>query len=171
MNVSIQGKVTATVLDEHGNIKQISENHNIITSSGDSLIADVLQDTPARQKIDNAHGYIVVGTGWTGTSIKTNVDVNTQTGVSQGLDPTYPKVKEAWGDGVQPDTDSNIIQYKATYLPGSLNAMGINEAAIVSAALPGATTNCLAYAQITPAINVAILDSLILSWEISFVGA
>lgn len=171
VNVSIQGKITAIVFDEHGNVKQVSENHNIVTTSGDSYIADMLQDVSARQKIDNAHGYIPVGTGWTGTGTKNNTWVNTQTGAAQPLDPTYPKVKESWGNSAQPATNSNIVQYKVTYLPGSLNVTGVNEAAITSDSLSGPDASCLAYAQITPEINVAILDSLILSWEISFVGA
>ena len=178
----IRGKVTVTAFTSDGNIKREEPsiirkllsipgrkmryvNHNIVTDQGDAYLADLMSQTPARQKIDNTHGYIPVGTGWTGVTPKANTWVNTQTGSSKAFSATYPKLKGAWGA-----TDDNVTLFQAIYVPGDLNATGINEAAITSNSSVGGSNSTLAYAQITPSVNVTTSDTLQIDWELTVIG-
>ena len=174
--MGIKGKVTARVLDASGNVKRhspnwyqrllglpgnemISVNHNLVTDEGDALIADLAQQTPERTKVDNTNGKIGVGTGWISTTKSTDILV-AQEGIDEAMDPTYPITKGDWAAG-----DDGVIVYMATFEAGDLNASGIDEA------LLGNGTDTLAYAQITPAVNVTTLDTLEITWEITFLGA
>jgi hypothetical protein len=164
--ISFRSRVTATVYNKRGKIIAQSINHNIVTDQGDAYLADLMSNSPVRTKITAAAGYIPVGTGYTGVSNKTQTFVKTQTGASEALDATYPLLKGSWGA-----TDDNVIIYKATYEAGDLNANGINEAAITSHASAGASCSCLAYAEITPSVNVTINDTLEVQWEIELLGS
>lgn len=143
---------------------QMSINHNIVTDEGDAMIADLMADTPARVKVNNANGFIHVGTGWTGTTPKTNTGVNTPTGTPEAMDATYPKVKGTFGLA-----NDNVTQYQATFEAGDLNASGINEAAILNNVTP-ASADCLAYGQLVPSANVGLSDTLRVEWEITYLG-
>lgn len=176
----VKGKLTVTVFGPDGMVKRhprnfiqkmlglpgcrmISVNHNIVTDEGDALIADLMATTPARTKLDNSNGFIAVGTGWTGTTPKANTDVNTPVGSREPMDATYPKVKGAFGAA-----NDNVVQYRATFEAGDLNNNGIDEAALMSGSSGG---DCLAYAQITPEVNVTTADTLQVDWEITFLGS
>jgi len=178
--IRVRGKVTVRVLDGNGNVKRkkpswfarlfglpgrlmVFSHHNIVTQQGDALIADALLDAPTRTKVSGASGYISVGTGWTGNSTKANTHCNTATGAMQALDAGYPALKAAWGNN-----GDTTITYRATFPSGSLNANGINEAALLNGST--ITANCFAYAQITPATNVTASDTLQVLWEITFLG-
>ena len=178
----IKGRMSWTVYDAGGDIKRhkpgrIREilglpgrlmqgvNHNIVTNQGDALIADIMSETPARTKVDNSNGYIAVGTGWTGTTPKTNEAVNTPTGSPKGMEATYPKQKGAFGA-----TDDNVTQYRSLFGAGDLTATGIDEAGLGNNATEASGDN-LAYAQISPSVDVAVTDTLQVDWELTFLGA
>jgi hypothetical protein len=127
------------------------------------MIADSLLASPTKTKVTSSTGYIQVGTGWTGNSTKTNSRCNTPTGSMRTLDSGYPALKAAWGS-----TGDTTITYRATFAAGSLNANGINEACLLNGNSDSA--NCLAYAQITPAVNVTSSDTLQILWEITILG-
>jgi hypothetical protein len=143
----------------------ISEVHNIVTDEGDALVADIMSNTPARTKVDNSNGYIQVGTGWTGTSPKTNQVLNAATGSPKGMEATYPKQKGAFGAA-----NDNVTQYRVIFTAGLLNASGINEAIIFNNVTP-ASADSLAYGQITPSVNVTTVDTLQIDWELTYLGA
>src|SRR3990172_6488793 len=181
-NSKIRGKVTATVFGPDGEIKRrpqnwfqklfglvgspmISVNHNIVTDEGDAMIADIMSETPARVKVDGTNGYIQVGTGWTGTTPKANTVLNTPTGSTELMDSTYPKQKGAFGAA-----NDNVTQYRVTFEAGDLNAPGIDEAALFNNATP-ASADLLAYAEITPTVDVTTSDTLQVDWEITYLGA
>ena len=178
--IKIKGKVTVQVLDSDGKVKRKKPNwlqrflglqgslmvfvhHNIVTREGDALIADALLAAPTRTKITSSTGYIQVGTGWTGNSAKTNTRCNTASGSMRILDAGYPLLKATWGN-----SGDTTVTYRATFSAGLLNANGINEACLLN----GNTTsaNCLAYAQITPSVNVTSSDTLQILWEITILG-
>ena len=178
--IRIKGRVTVQVFDQNGKIKRkdvgfikrllkipgefiINEFHNIVTREGDALIADALLASPARAKVTSSSGYIQAGTGWTGNSTKTNTRCNTPTGSMQSLDSGYPTLKAAWGN-----TGDTTIVYRATFATGTLNVNGINEACLLNGSGSGA--DCLAYAQITPSVNVTSSDTLQVLWEITILG-
>jgi hypothetical protein len=178
----IKGKLTVTVFGPDGRIKRrepnwfqrllglkgslmMMVNHNIVTDEGDALIADLMSQSPARPKVDNTNGYIDVGTGWTGTGVKAQTVLNTPTGSPEVMDATYPKLKGSFGAA-----NDNVTQYRATYEAGDLNATGINEAGLLNNGTRG-SADMLAYAQITPSVNVGASDTLQVDWELTFLGA
>jgi len=176
----IRGKVTVQVFDVNGKIKRcqpgflrrlfripgrfaVLEFRNIVTREGDALIADALLVFPTRTKVTSSSGFIQVGTGWTGNSIKTNTRCNTPSGSMSSLDANFPVLKAAWGN-----SGDTTVTYRATFSAGTLNANAINEACLLNG--NGAAANCLAYAQITPAVNVTASDTLQVLWEITILG-
>ena len=178
--IKIKGLVTVRVLDRDGNVKRRAPGwfgrlfklqgrpmeqkyHNIVTREGDALIADALLASPTKTKVTSSSGYIQVGTGWTGNSTKTNTRCNTSTGSMKALDSGYPVLKAAWGS-----TGDTTITYRATFAAGLLAANGINEACLLNG--NSGTANCLAYAQISPAVNVTSSDTLQILWEITTLG-
>ena len=178
--IRIKGNVTIQVFDKNGKLKRhrpgffrrlfglpgkivYQEKHNIVTREGDALIADAMLPVPNRTKVSSASGYIQVGTGWTGNSTKNNTRCNTPVGEMKALDANYPVLYAVWGEG-----GDNVIMYRATFPAGYLYGNGINEACLLNGNGNGA--NCLAYAQITPAVNVTYFDTLQILWEICIVG-
>lgn len=155
----IKGLVKWTVKDKDGKVKQKGENHNIVTNEGDALIADLLQETPERTKLDNANAVIGVGTGFSAEA-KTTDALVTQTGSDEEMDTSYPQTKGAWAAA-----DDNVIVYQSTFEAGDLNDTGIDEA------LLGNGTDTMAYAEISPAVNVGTSDTLQITWEITLLGA
>jgi hypothetical protein len=178
--IKIRGKVTIQVFDQHRKLKRrspgflrrlfgmqgqfmVQEFHNIVTREGDALIADALLVTPTKPKVTSSTGFIQIGTGWTGNSTKTNTRCNTPTGSMKALDSGYPALSAAWGN-----TGDTTVTYRATFGAGSLNVNGLNEACLLNGNDAGA--NCLAYAQITPSVNVTASDTLQVLWEITILG-
>jgi len=178
--IKIKGRVTVQVFDCHGKLKRkkpgllrrllglqgdfmVYEFHNIVTREGDALIADALLASPTRTKVTSSSGFIQVGTGWTGNSTKTNTRCNSSTGSMRALDSGFPALKAAWGN-----TGDTTVTYRATFAAGALNVNGINEACLLNG--NGTAANCLAYAQINPAVNVTASDTLQVLWEITMLG-
>jgi hypothetical protein len=81
----------------------------------------------------------------------------------QALDSGFPALKAVYGS----DGDTTVT-YRATFAAGSLNANGINEACLLNGNTAGA--DCLAYAEITPSVNVTASDTLQIVWEITILG-
>jgi hypothetical protein len=81
----------------------------------------------------------------------------------KALDSSYPALKAAWGS-----TGDTTITYRATFSAGALNVNGISEACLLNG--NGSSANCLAYAQITPSVNVTTSDTLQVLWEITILG-
>jgi len=178
--IKIKGKVSVQVFDSNGDLKRKKPNliqklfclqgslmvfthHNIVTREGDALIADSLLASPVKTKVSSANGFIQVGTGWTGNSTKTNTRCNTPTGSMKALDGSYPALKAVWGNA-----GDTSVTYRATFTAGLLNANGINEACLLNG--NDVSANCLAYAQITPSVNVTASDTLQILWEITILG-
>jgi hypothetical protein len=140
-----------------------TRRHNIVTRQGDALIADALLASPAKAKVASGSGFIQAGTGWTGNSVKTNAGCNTPAGSAEALDDGYPALKAAWGSA-----GDTTVCYRASFEAGKLSANGINEAALLNGNSGAAA--CLAYAQISPAVNVSSADTLQVVWEITILG-
>lgn len=173
--VGIKGMVQAIVFDENMNIKRhppnwhqrlfgcpgsemISINHNLVTNIGDALIADLMQETPEKDKLNAANGKIGVGTGWT-ESVKTTDALVTQVGSDELID-AGPETEGAWGAA-----NDGVIVYVATFEAGDVTSADLDEALLSNG------TDTMAYAQITPAITVAAADTLEITWKITFLGA
>ena len=178
--IKIKGQVTVRVLDNDGNVKRykpgfirrilglqgrqiVIRRHNIVTREGDALIADALLASPTKPKVTSASGFIQIGTGWTGNSTKQNTRCNTPTGSMKELDAGFPALQGTFGNN-----GDTTLTYKATFSAGTLSANGINEACLLNG--NGSGANCLAYAQITPSVNVTASDTLQVVWEITILG-
>jgi len=172
----IRGRVTAIVRTADGSIKRrepniwqrflgldgspmISRHHNIVTDEGDAIIADYMQETPERTPFDNTNAVIGVGTGFV-SELKSTDTLVTQTGADEAMDATYPVTKGDWAAG-----DDNVIVYVSTFEAGDLNDTGIDEAILSNG------TDTLAYAEITPTVDVSASDTLEITWEITILGA
>ncbi len=142
----------------------IMVNHNIVTNEGDALIADQLAETPARNKVDNTNGHIAVGTGFA-TELKTTLALVTPTGSPEIMDATFPKLKGAFSAA-----DDNVTQYRATFEAGDLTATGIDEAVLINNTTEAGADN-MAYAEITPTVDVTASDTLQVDWELTLLGA
>lgn len=181
-NIDIKGNVHFVVRDKDGNIKQEFENHNIVVTNGDSLVADALLASPSRvtKKITRVGGtiqaYMIIGSGWTGISPKTNTWVNTalSSGSVACADPSPVRLSGANWTG----TNSNILQYTTTGtgftgVTGTANEIVLASDATFSA--PSGTgdtgTSTLAYAQITPSVTLTPSDTLSVTWSITFSGS
>jgi hypothetical protein len=81
----------------------------------------------------------------------------------KALDANYPALTAVWGN-----TGDTTLSYRATFSAGSLNVNGINEACLLNGNTSSA--NCLAYAQISPSVNVTSSDTLQVLWEITILG-
>ena len=174
--MGLTGSVSWVVRDKDGNRKRFKPNffqrlfnlpgslmsginHNIVTDVGDALVADLMQETPERSKMDNTNAVIGVGTGYV-SETKSVTTLVTQTGVDEAMDALYPQTKGAWAA-----TDDNVIVYVSTFEAADLNDTGIDEAILDNG------TDTLAYAQITPAVDVSTADTLEVTWEITLLGA
>ena len=178
--IKIRGMVTVRVLDKNGCLKRkrpglmgrllglrgglmVYKRHNIVTREGDALIADSMLATPTRNRVSASTGFMQAGTGWTGSGAKANSRCNAPTGEARPLDAGYPALKAAWGNA-----GDNTVTYTTTFGAGSLNANGINEVCLMNGNTDAA--DCLAYAQISPAVNVTADDTLQVLWEITILG-
>jgi hypothetical protein len=81
----------------------------------------------------------------------------------KALDAGYPALKAAWGA-----TGDTTLMYRASFAAGALNVNGINEACLLNGNAAGSFN--LAYAQITPVVNVTTSDTLQVQWEITILG-
>jgi hypothetical protein len=181
--IGIRGAVTVQVFDQHGKVRRhspgflrrlfglpgkfiVQEYHNIVTREGDALIADALLPIPTKTKVQNFNnkkGCIQVGTGWTGNSTKSNTRCNTPVGTPKLIDYNYPVLRASWGN-----IGDTTLLYCATFEQGSLCDNGINEACLLNDNTEAAY--CLAYAQLSPAVNVGSNDTLQIIWEITILG-
>ena len=177
----IKGMVRVCVIGPDGKIKRyepswlrrvfgmpgklmLSKHHNTVTRQGEGLIANLLLAAPTKDKITSATGYIQLGTGWTGNSVKANTRCNASTGSMEALDSGYPVTNAAFGS-----TGDNVLKFRASFEAGKLNASNINEACLLNGNTAAAVS--LAYAQITPAATVTLVDTLQVDWEITFTGS
>ncbi|MDR0908729.1 MAG: hypothetical protein LBM77_03085 [Spirochaetaceae bacterium] len=178
--LKVKGMVTVSVFDSNGNIKRrapnwlqrifglpgsvmVRKHHNIVTREGDALIADALLGTPTKAKVAGTTGYMQVGNGWTGTDTKNTKRCVKPTGSMKVLDSGYPQKKAAWGS-----TGDTTVVYRTTFAAGNLNANGINECCLLNG--NAAASNALAYAQVTPSVNVTTSDTLQIVWELTILG-
>ncbi len=177
---NLRGMVTVTVYDNSGRVKKWprrwwetllhlpvrymnASHHNTITTQGDGMIADWMTGGSVA-RVDGTNGYMAVGTGWTGTSPKSNTKVNTAAGSAVKLDSGYPKKQADFGK-----TGQNIVLYRTTFSAGKVVANGVNEVALMNGS--DSSANCLAYAQITPAVNLSSSDTLVVDWQITVSGS
>lgn len=166
--VGLKGHVAYTLYDKDGNVKQKGEACNIVTTQGDNYFVDQLSDVGA----DDLH-LMVLGTG-TANVAKANTWV---AGYYAG------NGSAATGQGtVNPITNTGTVgnlQLVGTFAAGYGGTTGItrvgyanmNPAADGNGTPNGSTTFFIAHGTINPAVNKGASDSLVVTWDISFLGS
>ncbi len=134
-------------------------HHNIVTSEGDALIADLMQETPERTKFTNADGKIGVGDGYSAENKSVDA-LASQTGADESLDASYPVTKGNWAAA-----DDNVIVYRSTFEAGDISNVSIDEAIL------NTSQDTMAYAQLTPSLGITSADTLQIDWELTILGA
>ena len=171
-SVGLNGKSGVYMLfDKDGQIKQSGKVDNLVVNDGDDYFVDQLANTPVITAMD----CMVLGTGWTAaakgdTWVTTGFAGNGHDTIGEGgLDTGFPKIKPGSGN-------ENILQFQSTFNAGYATQNGIDEAIISNAnpdgsgGDPGGST-ILAHGELSPTVNKGASDSLVIVWEITFLGA
>jgi len=172
-SMGLSGKSGAYLLfGEDGQLKQSGRVDNLVVDDGDDYLVDQLADTPAIGAMD----CMVLGTGGSVAPTKGDTWVNTgfagnghDTVGEGGIDSGFPKIKPGSGN-------ENILQFQATYNAGYATQNGIDEAIISNTDPDGAGgdpggSTILARGVLSPSVNKGASDSLVIVWEITFLGA
>lgn len=166
--VGLKGHVHYDLYDKDGNLKQRGDGCNIVTTQGDKYFVDQLSDAGAA-----SIKLMALGTG-TANVAKADTWVS---GYYAG------NGSAAAGQGtVSPITNTGTaanLQYVGTFGAGYATQNGITRA-IITNLNPSAdgngtpnssTTFCIAHGTITPTVNKGASDTLVVTWDISFLGA
>ena len=129
--------------DEHGNLKDRREIHNLICTVGKQ---ELLKASTA--KYVNQFSYMVIGTGTGAANIADTYATFTSPTYSTVITPTNP--------------DANTLQFQYTYAAGT-GTGAITESGL----LDSNTTGKLLCRQTFSAINKAAADSLQMTWQIT----
>lgn len=164
----ITGRISYTLFDKDGNIKQRGSGHNIVTTQGDNYFVDQLSDRGAA-----TINLMVLGTG-AGTPAKADTWVS-GTFAANG--------SAATGKGtVAPITNAGTpgnLQLVGTFTAGYATQNGItrvlytnlNPSADGNGTPNNSTTFAIAHGTISPTVNKGVNDSLVVTWDITFLGA
>lgn len=164
----LRGTIRYKLFDKNGNIKQEGKAHNIVTTQGDRYFVDQLSDAGAA-----TIKLMALGTGTANVS-------KADTWVSG---PFSGNGSAATGNGtVNPVTNSGTpgnLQYVGTFAAGYATQNGItrvlltnmNPAADGNGTPNASTTFAVAHGTINPTVNKGASDVLVVTWDISFLGA
>ncbi|MDR0908730.1 MAG: hypothetical protein LBM77_03090 [Spirochaetaceae bacterium] len=181
--LGIKGRVTVRVLGEDGRVRRYRANllqkifglpgkamqsvhHNVVTRQGEAIIVDAMDSYPDLVKPERDSGYMQIGSGWNGKNTKHQKRCNKPIAIKEFS--TSPTVWYYLDDEDDDGEEPNLVRYRATFKQGELVANGINECCILNGNDDEALS--FAYAQITPALNVAKNDMLDIVWEIQILG-
>ncbi len=166
--INLKGVVTYKLLDKHGNIKQEGKGCNIVTTQGDRYFVDQLSDGGAA-----TIKLMALGTG-TANVAKADTWVS-------GYFSSNGSAASGWGT-VSPITNSGTpgnLQLVGTFSAGNATQNGItrvgytnmNPSADGNGTPNGTTTFFIAHGTINPTVNKGSSDSMIITWDFSFLGA
>jgi hypothetical protein len=169
--IKAKGQIRVLVVGKDGEIKKYQrsfwrrlfglpakmmfvKNHNTITVQGEKLLANWMLGVPTKPRITDATGFIQVGTGWTGNSPKQNTRCNTPFSTMQQISTGFPELTQ---------TENGVV-YKAVFPTGFFNTRTLNEICLLNGNTEQA--ECLAYAELNPAVPITSYDTLTIEWEI-----
>ena len=164
-NSKIQGFIHYQLYGEQGELKQEGVNHNLVVTEGDNWVANKLYGGTQAAMIQ-----LVLGTSTTAPQ-KSDTWVN---GPFPG-NGTAAGTAGSVSVGTIPGT-ANGIRYVGTFGAGYATQNGIQEA-VISNAVPGTagtepTGEILSHALLNPGtINKGANDVLVVTWDITFLGA
>lgn len=164
----LKGVVRYKLYDKDGNLKQTGKGCNIVTTQGDNYFVDQLSDVGGA-----AVDLIALGTG-------TDAVAKADTWVSGPFSANGTAT--AGGGGVTGATNSGTpgnLQYVGTFSAGYATQDGITRAILTdldpsadgNGTPNGSTTFCVAHGTVSPTVNKGASDTLVITWDISFLGA
>ncbi len=164
--IGLKGVVRYKLFGPNGELKQEGQGCNIVTTQGDNYFVDLLSDAGAA-----TIKLMAVGTG-TAAVAKADTWIS---GSASGSAAT------GWGT-VSPVTNSGTpgnLQLVGTFAAGnatrdSLTRVGytnLNPSADGLGTPNGTTTFLIAHGTLTPTVNKGANDTLVVTWDISFLGA
>lgn len=138
----LKANVRIELRDEHGNLKQVEEEHNLVVTTGLNHIADQLSSSPGQ----SAMSHMAVGTGSTAasasdTTLGTELDRNALTS--------------------RTDADA-VVTYVGTWAAGD-GTGALTEAGIFNASSSGTMLARVVFS----AINKAAADTLTITWTLT----
>ncbi len=164
----LSGVVRYKLFDSNGRLKQEGKGCNIVTTQGDRYFVDQLSDAGGVEVSLMALG--------TGTANVAKAD----TWVSGYFAGNGNNAATAGGvNGVTNSGTPANLQYVGTFSPGYATQNGISRA-ILTNLVPagdgngttnGTTTFCVAHGTVTPSVNKAAADTLVITWDITFLGS
>lgn len=144
-NIRVCGVVHATLIDEHGNVKQ-QDSRNMVVGTGLAYIASRMKDTTA-----NVVSHVAAGTN-TGAATLGQTALLSETGRAALSSTTI----------VTTTTTNDSVQYVGTIGPGVATS-AITELGLFNAASEGT----MVARTVFPVINKGALDSLVVTWKIT----
>jgi hypothetical protein len=166
----IKGVIRYTLFDKDGNVKQQGETYNIVTDQGDDYYVDRLSDQGA-----GTAKQFHLGTG-TATPAKANTWVSgyySNNGTAIAGSGAVAVTTHPTGGS------ENTLRYTGTFVAGYSTQDGItriglsnmNPAADGNGTPNATTTMFIAHGTINPTVNKGASDSLVVTWDHTFLGA
>jgi flagellin-like hook-associated protein FlgL len=174
--VRIGGKVIAVKENVYTGVKLIYETTNLVTNDGDKFYAEIAVDGCSTGSVTNdftnSTAGIHLGSGTTGSGVKTDTDVNAEcTGNSiagrQVHTTGYPRVGDTDADNTGDGVD--IVTWLYSYTTTEGNVTKINEGAIVDS-LTGASA-ALTHWDFGSTFDKTSADTLKIFVNHTFLGA
>jgi hypothetical protein len=162
--IRIVGRVVAELYGPDGRLKQREEVHNLVTDNGDAYCASKVYGGSPTAMANMKLGIATTAAAKNGAGSFTAVASDYISGSAKALDATFPKQ----------GASANIAQYQATWAAGVATNATINSVSItdnVTDAGEAGATHTLARAVFSGAINKGAADSLVVTWNITFLGA
>lgn len=160
--LKMRGEVIAELRDKHGNLKQRSVTHNIVTSQGDKFAAAAM--------------YTAAYTGW-GMKLGTATTAASKSGAGSYI-ATADYVSgsaKALDDGTpKAGATNDIVQFRRLWAAGEGTSSNINRVAITdntTNAGEADETHTFAISVFSSAINKGADDTLTVTWNVTFLGA
>ncbi len=160
--LKMRGEVIAELRDKHGNLKQRSVTHNIVTSQGDKFAAAAM--------------YTAAYTGW-GMKLGTATTAASKSGAGSYI-ATADYVSgsaKALDDGTpKAGATNDIVQFRRLWAAGEGTNSNINRVAITDNTTDAGeadATHTFAISVFSSAINKGADDTLTVTWNVTFLGA
>lgn len=164
----LKGIVRYKLYDPDGNLKQKGDGCNIVTTQGDNYYVDQLSDAGAGavdlMALGTGTAAVAKGDTWVGGFFSDNGSAVAGKGAVSTLTnsgtPANLQYVGTFGAGYA--TENGITRVILTNIDPSADGNGTPD---------GATQFCVAHGTITPTVNKGANDSLVVTWDITFLGA
>ena len=168
--ILMKGRVNYVIYDENGNLKQKSDGTgcNIVTTQGDKYFVDLLSDVGAAtiklMCLGTGTANVAKADTWVAGYFSGNGSAAASSGtvspITNSGTPANLQLVGTFGAGYA--TQNGITRVGYTNLNPSADGNGTTNVT---------TTFFVAHGTITPTVNKGANDTLVVTWDISFLGA